>query len=224
MKRLFGLLLVAALSSCGSPDPQSEADAMPSQSATPAKAAAQSLPGFRVPGSALDAKAMGFTDCSSDYYAATCKKAEAELFDFKSPATIRMDLEEGKMPNDLSQLHYTAIDFEVDQLTSTYPCKQEGPLACAVGPLGELGNRLLSSGWKVKEWKSYLYFVHPSYNAKITIKSVGGITDAGLSISGISREEVAETIAQIDEKAKSLEAQSKAAQDFNEKMREGAVK
>jgi hypothetical protein len=157
---LIGVVL--CLSGCGSANQDKD---------VPVKQAR--LDGLLLSGTAADAKAMGFTDCKVDYYAATCRNPQANLFGVKAPATIRMDLEKGEMPRDLTQLNYTSIEFEVPKLAISYPCDKDEelePLACVEdGKAADLQRALVSRGWRMREWRGHRRFYNDHHEAEIDI-------------------------------------------------------
>jgi len=212
----YSILAMVALASlvaaCGS-EPSNETQA----------ASKSEFQGFIVPGTAVDARNTGFTACSSDYYRATCRKEKATLFGLTAPAVVTMDLKDGKMPEDLSQLTYTSIGFDVPPLETTYPCDDyDDPLACVKpSPLADLQKRLIADGWKMKEWKSYRHFYHLSYAVELQLKGAGGFQDNGLTINAMPIEEVEDNIARIDAELAKHRDQASAAANFERAMANG---
>ena len=184
---------------------------------------AKRFEGYVLPGTAVDAKAMGFTDCKVDYYAAVCRKPEAVLVGLKAPAIIRFELKDGKMPNDPAQLKYDEIEFEVPKAALKYPCEgdeRKDPLLCfEPGQAVDLGRRLLAAGWKTHEWKRSHSFVNPAYEAGITMTEESSIASAnGISLRYMSKADVSDAVKQIVDEEGALRSRENAASGFEQQM------
>lgn len=210
----FGLVALFSLAVIGITAPPED------QTAQVAGPEVQAFQGFIVPGTAVDARKAGFTNCTSDYYWATCRKEDASLFNLKAPAVISMKLEGGKFPEDLTQLNYDSVAFVVPGFKITYPCKNyHDPLACvAPGALADFQKKLVGDGWKMREWRDYRYFYHPEYEIEISIAEAFRPGSHGLSIRHMPIKEVHGNLARIANEKAMREERTAAAAKFEREM------
>lgn len=220
-KGVLALASATIITACGSTNDRGAEEGR--STAANSAAAAKRFEGYVLPGTAVDAKAMGFTECKVDYYAATCRKPEAVLLGLKAPAIIRFDLKDGKMPDDPARLEYDEIEFEVPKASLKYPCEgdeRQNPLLCfEPGQAVDLGRRLLSAGWKTHEWKRSHTFVNPAYEVGISMTEESSIASGtGIALRYMSKADVSDAVKQILDEEDAVRSRENAASSFEQQM------
>lgn len=178
---------------------------------------------FSPTGNALDAKAAGFRECSSDYYAATCRNPSATLMGIPAPAVVRMDIENGKMPRDLSKLRYGEIEFSLPVIRQRYPCPADTDrdvYACdEKGPTLDLQRKLVGAGWQMHEWRGTRTYYHPGFTVSVVVMDsrVPG-QENGVELQETDAESVQSMLQKIkDDRADKMDQKS-AVSAFEQKM------
>lgn len=219
----FSTVFVFALSGCTPPPDQNRSSEKQAHAAKRPVPVVPQFEGFIIPGTAADAKAMGFTKCTADYYAATCRKEDATLLNLRFPAVIQIDLKDGKMPSDLRELKYDEIEFEAPAPSHSYPCDLDtdaDPIACyKPDETVKFERELLANGWKTRERRSIRNFYHPRKNIEITVYEAAATGHPnGVSIRRITRSEAIDALAQIEEREDEIRTRKSGQDNFEKAM------
>lgn len=240
MQRSFLIAIAAAgalLSSCGKAPETATADVKPSKR--------ELLEGLYAPGTAEDAKSLGFKNCTPDYYQITCKFNEQRPFFGVIPREISVGLD-GKnnlaigniMPPPsefdnkdartvpFDRLSYSSVNFEFNEAEYDSKCvdkhhKETGsweqPTKCILNlnTDRQLMSKLEEYGW-VKTWEKGGNISYTSTNQPYTISFHGKTATAVLR--AISPEEQALELDSEREKKAAKEAAQKGAELILQKM------
>lgn len=222
---LIGALALFVLSLLLAPDAPAN-KAVPNSTHT--ETSAQAVPegkfdGYSPAGSALEAKAAGFRECSSNYYEATCWNRGAKLLGIPAPAVVRMKLDNGKMPSDLSQLRYDEIEFALPLVGRQYPCTadtEQDPYACdEKGLTLDLQRKLVAAGWQMHEWRGTRSFYHPASTVVVVVMDthIPG-QENGVELQASDADSVRSVLKKISDAREKKQQQKASASEFERKM------